>query len=126
QGLRSIAPLGALLALPAHEPNAVRALCLVLIVRTAAQPHVVDRGLAAPGDRDLVIELEPLPRLAAPSRMAHERAAALVAPHDGALHVRGDVTASRRGRRAAAAGPVRDREPRPLEPRDERVERPVQ
>jgi hypothetical protein len=51
---------------------------LVLVVRPAPESHVLDRGFTAPGDRDLVIELEALSRLTAATNGANVRAAALV------------------------------------------------
>jgi len=78
-----------------HEPRAEHALGLVLVVRPAQQPQILDRRLPAACHRLDVVELHVATAFAAPAALRHERAAPLVALPDRALDGIGDVTAVR-------------------------------
>jgi hypothetical protein len=67
-----------------------------LIMRSAPQPNIADHCFAAPRPRLNVIELEPPPRLTAPSVRRDERTLPLVAYVDLAPNVRRNVPCQRR------------------------------
>jgi len=88
-----------------HELGSERALGGELVVRPAAEPDVGHRGLAAPGDLECMIELEPLALLAPTALLAHERALRSVPLPDGTTYVRRDIARVLTGR-PAGTGPA--------------------
>ncbi len=78
-------------SLAAHELFAEQSFGLVLVVRTAEQPDILDGGGASLRDGHPVIELDPLPAGAAMSVGADERAAAAIALPDLSFHVGRDL-----------------------------------
>src|SRR5438105_11199172 len=63
-----------------HQVHAERLFGRELVVGSAAQAQVLDRGLASSSDFEHVIELQHLAGFASMPALAHERAAATIAP----------------------------------------------
>src|SRR5882762_8655405 len=94
------------LPLPLHESGPENALGLVLVVRAASHPHVVDRRLPSSRQRFDMVEFEKPARLAARPLRAHEGALALIPLPDRAPDVRRGVTPSG-GRAGSGRTPLR-------------------
>jgi len=102
----------------------VEQLAFVLVVGTAAELDVLDRGLAAHAMRIDVMEFDKRPLVAPPPALAHESAATAVTQPDRALNLGRDIAAAGIG---AATGPwpLRRRELLPSHVFEQRRQRPI-